>query len=453
MRIPAALALLLTSLVMLTAGCGRSAAPDQRNLTATASSEWQIAFWAWTPSWGQGYETVREAAPVDEVYVRGQFGLFPASVNGLAYWPDSLPRAKRYWALWRLEDEQSPLTRPDAAEGIGGQFASLQLTAVRRRITAAGLQIDFDCPSGRLRDYATWLAVLRTHLPRGARLSITALLDWFRPGTAVAEVLRQVDEFVPQFYDARPASSTMTAIAEPIDTKRWAPVFNRFRVPYRIGISSFGRVLLGRNEYPLAPTLLQLMSSPAFDQPTLQTTPAGERRVLLKLRTTTTIEWTRFEAGKVVQIVLPTQESVAKAYAEARKMGGYCTGAVFFRWPTDSETTVLSPTEVLRAIGVLKGPAGDALEVIDGDCAAVRCSDLYLQPRERFPLTARTVVVRASGDLEYFLANPKAPRVVSMTARDTVTVTLPALHGESRLYLGRVMSKNPAEFAIEGGTR
>jgi len=391
---------------------------------------------------------------VDEVYVEGQFGLFPAVTNGVAHWPPSLPPAKRYWALWRLEDGQSPLTRPDAAEGIGGQFASLQLTAARRRIEPAGLQIDFDCPTGRLREYAAWLALLRKHLPPGARLSITALLDWFRPGTAVAEVLRHVDEFVPQFYDSRPTPADgALSIAEPVDAARWAPVFNRFKVPYRIGISSFGRILPGDDHYSLGPSVLQLLSSPAFDVRSSGTTPAGDRRVVLRGRAATRIEWTWFKAGEIVQLVLPTRASVAEAYAEARKMGGSCTGVVFFRWPTSNETTVLSPPEVFRAIGLLEASPRDALDVLDGGCAAVRCSDLYLRPSDQFPAAARTVAVRASGGLEYFLPNPKASRVASMTARDTIAVRLPAFHGETRLYLGRVMSKEAAAFTIEGGTR
>ena len=50
-----------------------------------------------------------------------------------------------------------------------------------------------------------------------------------------------MDEFVPQFYDAGPERAA-SGIAEVIDAEKWAPIFNALGTPYRIGISSFGRV-------------------------------------------------------------------------------------------------------------------------------------------------------------------------------------------------------------------
>ena len=64
-----------------------------------------------------------------------------------------------------------------------------------------GLQIDHDCPTYSLTEYARFLQGLRAALPPEDLLSITALLDWFREGTALTDVVAQVDEFVPQFYD------------------------------------------------------------------------------------------------------------------------------------------------------------------------------------------------------------------------------------------------------------
>jgi hypothetical protein len=451
MSIRSPLALVLASLLMT--GCEMSAAPGASTRTG-GPAEWRIGFWAWEPSWSAGYASAREPLAVDDVYVEGHFGLFPRSVGDLAEWPRSLPPARRYWALWRLEGGQSPLTRPDAAEGIGGQFASLQRAGARRRIDPAGVQIDFDCPTGRLHDYAVWLALLRKHLPPGARLSITTLLDWFRPDTQIADVLAQVDEFVPQFYDARPPAGSAMTIAEPVDAARWAPVFNRFRTPYKIGISAFGRLRQGRGPLLLGPTLLEFVSSPAFEPAVASVTPAGESRLALRARAWTTVQWTRIEPGAVVEAVLPTRDSVAEAYVQARLMGGFCVGVVFFRWPTDAETLVLSPVEVFRAIGApVTEAASDRVERVDGDCAAVRCSDLYLLPAEQYPPEARSLVVRASAELEYFLPDPKVARLVSMTKRDTVTVRLPAWHGETRLYLGRAVSKETPLFTVLGGSR
>jgi hypothetical protein len=457
MKIRAALVLLLTTLTF--AGCKAVAAPADQTAGsgAAVTSEWRIGFWAWEQSWGGKYAVPRDALPIDDVYVQGQFGLFPSSPSVRAYWPDDLPSGRRYWALWRFEAEQTPLSMPDAAEGIGGRFASLRRAAAERHVEAAGVQIDFDCPTERLRDYAAWLSMLRKSLPPGTRLSITALLDWFRPGTHIADVLAQVTEFVPQFYDARPSTSAAMTIAEPIDALRWGPVFNRYQVPYRIGISTFGRVRLARglaSLYALGPSLLQILSAPTFVVAPASLTAAGERRLTLRARRATSIDWTRFEAGEAVEVVLPTRESVASAYAQARKMGGFCVGVIFFRWPADNESTVMAPAEVFRAVaGGPQGPVEDAVEALAGDCAAVRCSDVYLLLGDQFPDASRAFTLRASADLEYFLPQAKVGKLASMTARNTISVRLPAYHGETRLYLGRVMSKSTPQFTLSGESR
>ena len=115
------------------------------------------------------------------------------------------------------------------------------------RVSASPVfEIDYDFPTSSLATYGTFLRELRQELPASQLLSITALLDWFGPRTAIADTVKWVDEFVPQFYDT--AHERMSGgIAEPIDALKWAPVFNAYRVPYRIGISSFGRIARRRS--------------------------------------------------------------------------------------------------------------------------------------------------------------------------------------------------------------
>lgn len=111
--------------------------------------------------------------------------------------------------------------------------------------TIVGLQIDFDCPTKNLDRYSQFLHALRKALDKEDLLSITALLDWFSADTKVEDVIQWVDEFVPQFYDvdSRSLGSIDGGISEPIGPKRWAPVFNAFHKTYRMGISSFGRLV------------------------------------------------------------------------------------------------------------------------------------------------------------------------------------------------------------------
>src|SRR5205814_4908509 len=117
-----------------------------------------------------------------------------------------------------------------AAAALAEDFKALAEGAGNVRL--AGLQIDYDCPTRNLASYGRFLRWVRQDLPAGRRLSITALLDWFEPGTAIRTTLSPVDEFVPQFYDAGPAR-VASGIAEPIDAAKWAPILNAYATPYR----------------------------------------------------------------------------------------------------------------------------------------------------------------------------------------------------------------------------
>jgi hypothetical protein len=66
-------------------------------------------------------------------------------------------------------------------------------------IAVAGIEIDHDCATARLPDYATWL---RAHRPAGLRYSITALPTW-AGSPALHDVAAAVDELVVQVHAVR----------------------------------------------------------------------------------------------------------------------------------------------------------------------------------------------------------------------------------------------------------
>jgi hypothetical protein len=121
----------------------------------------------------------------------------PWHVDGLL--PKDLPSARDYWLVFRCDRQTVPgLTAgPLLAAGV----SRLRQEARDRNLNVVGVQLDIDSPTAALSQYAVFLHEVKTNLPTGLELSITALLDWFRGGTAIDEVIRQVDEFVPQFYD------------------------------------------------------------------------------------------------------------------------------------------------------------------------------------------------------------------------------------------------------------
>ena len=171
---------------------------------------------------------------------------------------------------------------------------------------------------------------MRKVLAPGTQISITALLDWFRDGTSIGDVLAEVDEFVPQFYDVQ----DRTVIAARFTAAKWGPILNRYQKRYRIGISTFGRARIVRGDTTIIGDIkpLDFGVNPAF---TLQSSrsDAGELRLRYEASRQTRIGYTDFAPGESIEFVLATPESIGTAIAEAKRMGDYCAGILFFRWP------------------------------------------------------------------------------------------------------------------------
>src|SRR5260221_5626548 len=130
--------------------------------------------------------------------------------------------------------------------------------------------------------------------------------------------------------------------ATKFDAAKWGPLFNRFRKPFRIGISTFGRARFVPRENPEEPrhrdvyfrdlTMLDIATDPAFS---LQTARSNANELLLNYRVTRKhrIDYNNFELGDTVQFILSTPDGIRAAVESARRIGGYCAGVVFFRWP------------------------------------------------------------------------------------------------------------------------
>src|SRR5688572_2128085 len=146
---------------------------------------WKTGFWIWA---GDAPPKPAAVKP-DLLYVQ---------VIGTR-WPEGIPEASHYVLVRRLESATD--ITPPMARALADVYRRVLQNGQRSII---GLQIDYDCPTSRLSGYADFLTELHRALPPDTHLSITALLDWFRPGTRIQEVVNSVDEFVPQFYDSLP---------------------------------------------------------------------------------------------------------------------------------------------------------------------------------------------------------------------------------------------------------
>jgi hypothetical protein len=323
----------------------------------------------------------------------------------------------------------------------------------------AGIQLDIDSPTGALRQYGSFLREVKKGLPQGVELSITALLDWFRPGTAVAEVIREVDEFVPQFYDIDAGNVRAgTSIAAKIDAARWGPVFNNFGKRFRIGISTFGRARLA----PDSPTRLSerffpmmfrdlipldVATNPAFRLETSRN-PANELVLTYRAVKKVRFSFMDFAPGDGVQFILASPEGVRAAVASVRQMRGNVTGVVFFRWPGGGEVLTMQPQEVMLAAAVQGSGqrAQNRVDVVDGRCAAVECVDVYLEAPPLFSPKTLRFRVHSSAELEYFLPEKDMP--IRMTGPSELELALPPYCGRGHLYLGRAVTLRRAEFEV-----
>lgn len=204
---------------------------------------WDTGFWFWQ---GSSLDPAYSGETVDVIFVQvGTISLdsgrrLPAESaeqwNSYGQWPDQMPPARDYWLVYRYERQGVPGL--PAAMKLAEEISRLRAEARERNFHVVGIQLDIDSPTSALPRYAEFLREVRKDIPAGFEISITALLDWFRSGTAIEDVIQQVDEFVPQFYDiGDPALFYRdSAIAARIDPARWGPVFNWFHKRFRIGI-------------------------------------------------------------------------------------------------------------------------------------------------------------------------------------------------------------------------
>jgi hypothetical protein len=236
-------------------------------------------------------------------------------------------------------------------------------------------------------------------------------------------------------------------------------VFNRFRKRFRVGISSFGRARQVRSEgaspsgyrgvmflRDIVP--IDLATNAAFNlEPGRNQT--GELVLTYRAVRNVSISYNRFERGDGVQFILSTPEVVRQAVESAKQMAGHLAGVVFFRWPASDESLTMQPDEALAAAGDPgSGAAGPGrIRVVNGGCAAVECVDVYIEGSDPFsPETVRRRV-RSSGELEYFIPDRGMP--VRMTGPTQLELSVPPYCARGLLYLGRAVSKDRVEFAVE----
>jgi hypothetical protein len=422
------------------------------------NGDWKIGYWVWEASYLPLDPDPSDSKPIDLIYAQAgeyQSPIKDGSPNHLYLrLSDRLPAAERYIAVLRFSEPKVPDNR--IIEPLLKEYLAMKENAQHRGRKLAGLQFDLDCPTGHLHEYARFLRGVRSAFPREEIISITAILDWFRPGTGVADVIASVDEFVPQFYDvsSRQLSEEQVGVAQEIDPARWGRVFNSFGKPYRIGISSFGRIVgisKGKKGPPCSDILsyspLEIFAGNRFKLAAKGSSKAGETLLRFRNRGSGEADGS-CPSHQEIRMIIPTRASVSTAYNAAKKMGEWCRGVIFFRWALSNEAMTLSWPQVEAAIsGSAAVSPGPGLESEDGLCATVSCTDLYLRLNERFPEKPLSLRIQSSRKLEYFLPEPLLKS--KPDGEQTILVTIPAYAGVPRIFLGRAITLEPADFRLE----
>jgi Protein of unknown function (DUF3142) len=120
---------------------------------------------------------------------------------------------------------------------IHGVLAAALLDWHAAGVSIGGIEIDHDCATAALGDYARRLAQLRARLDPALRLSITALPAWSSSPDLPA-VLASVDEAVLQVHAVR---NPRAGLFDAAMARTWIDDFARHsRTPFRVSLPTYG---------------------------------------------------------------------------------------------------------------------------------------------------------------------------------------------------------------------
>lgn len=221
-------AALIWLLVLLLAGCRESPPPA---LDHDA--------YVWQRRWSKPVETaLRDSADLirawhilaGEVDARGRFQRIAVDLAAVA------ASGRPAIPVVRIEAPLAKLDRP----GLIAEIAALQHHWQASRVSQTGLEIDYDCATRQLADYAAWLVTLRQSMASHHALSITLLPDWLSAPELDA-LLASVDQTVLQLHAVdNPAG----VLFDPASARGWtAALARRTEKPFWVALPDYGSLV------------------------------------------------------------------------------------------------------------------------------------------------------------------------------------------------------------------
>ena len=100
----------------------------------------------------------------------------------------------------------------------------------------AGIEVDHDCATARLEEYARFLAALRGRLPRSLPIAITALPTWL-DSPLLEPVIAQADEIELQVHAVENPHMELFDRRQALE---WIERFARLNRPFRVSLPTYG---------------------------------------------------------------------------------------------------------------------------------------------------------------------------------------------------------------------
>ncbi|MDX9973956.1 MAG: DUF3142 domain-containing protein, partial [FCB group bacterium] len=335
------LATVLLGLLLITAGWGLFRSPVPVLSFETVAYVWQNA---WT-------QEVRAAVDRSSTRFNGYFVLV-GEVDGIEAslrlhsasvdW-QTLSRTHRPVTL-TLRANRGLLEGRSIGETVGFLAATLRKAsaeAEKAQVRVDGVQLDYDCPTARLVDYALLVKALRESM-HDTPLSVTALPTWL-DSRAFKALIRETDHYVLQVHTLDKPTTVDAPIvlfdAEKLPARLERA--SRLRKPYFVALPTYGyRVAFDENGHF---TALGAENAPALPN---------------------------------ARIVMADPEVLAKVVATLRaKPPAWCRGIAWFRLPVDSDTLNWS-WPALES--VMKGKAPSTLPLAELRRPAKNLFELWL---------------------------------------------------------------------------
>jgi len=338
------MARLLVLLCLALIGCEKSdetPAPAEATTRKAGQNPPSNPNWDPTPSfwvWGSGFK-VAELMPTNGSHeLPSYYWLLEDLQNFIPH--ASISRAE-------IQGSQCPVIRlPPGAETVLKDDCWSQLRATKsgnptkvvlfeRYIVSGRLQIDFDCPSALLPQYANRLEALRNDLELD-HLSVTALASWIdAPGfRALGEV---ADELVPMFYDLErdePADVRKGNFHGMVDasTIQWIHKWNPCLTPWRAGLPNFQRLSIFNEDGSLVGHHRKWSIDGLLNHPAIEASPAQPDNIrLYQVVADGTLSGIPIQTQQTLAWRQPDESMTREAIDAARSAGAI--GIVWFAHP------------------------------------------------------------------------------------------------------------------------